>query len=204
MVKSRQRNNMTIEIDLLDTESAKEAIKSVGEIAAANGVDWALVGGIAMALYGNDRNTKDIDIVADKLLPLESLGKLRQGGERYSIRATKRDVFVDWILRNDAFKKLFEVALSEAVRINDVPVLTPEWLVILKFIAGRFKDQEDAVFLLSRKGLVNRDLIKENIIKHVSREAWGLARHGYQRWYDMADGRSREEERNESDGYIDS
>ncbi len=195
---------MTIEIDLLDTESAKEAIKSVGEIAAANGVDWALVGGIAMALYGNDRNTKDIDIVADKLLPLESLGKLRQGGERYRIRATKRDVFVDWILRNDAFKKLFEVALSEAVRINDVPVLTPEWLVILKFIAGRFKDQEDAVFLLSRKGLVNRDLIKENIIKHVSREAWGLARHGYQRWYDMADGRSREEERNESDGYIDS
>ena len=164
---------MTIEIDLLDTESAKEAIVAVSEVAAANDVDWALVGGIAVALYGGDRNTKDVDVIANKLLPLESKGMLRQGGERYSIKAAKRDVFVDWILRNDSFKKLFEVALSEAVKINDVPVLTPEWLVILKFIAGRFKDQEDAVFLLSRKGLVNRDIIKEKIIKHFGRAAWG-------------------------------
>lgn len=107
-------------------------------------------------------------------------------------------------MRNDEFKTLFEVALSQAVKINDVPVLTPEWLVILKFIAGRFKDQEDAVFLLSRKGLVDRRIIKEKIIQHIGREAWGLVRHGYERLYDMADGRSREEERNEADGYIDS
>ena len=93
---------------------------------------------------------------------------------------------------------------GEAVKINDVPVLTPEWLVILKFIAGRFKDQEDAVFLLSRKGLVDRRIIKEKIIKHVGRNAWELAKHGYQRWYDMADGRAREDERNEAEGYIDS
>ncbi|MBP9663369.1 MAG: hypothetical protein KBD94_02015 [Pyrinomonadaceae bacterium] len=195
---------MTIDIDLLDTESAQEAIVAVSEIAAANGVDWALVGGIAVALYGGDRNTKDIDVIANKLLPLDSEGKLRQGGERYSIKAAKRDVYVDWILRNDAFKKLFEIALSEAVKINGVPVVTPEWLVILKFIAGRFKDQEDAVFLLSQKGLVDRKSIKEKIIKHVGREAWGLARHGYERWYEMADGRTRENERNESEGYIDS
>ncbi len=195
---------MTIDIDLLDTESAKEAIVAVSEIAAANDVDWALVGGIAVALYGGDRNTKDVDAIANKLLPIRSEGTLRQGGERYSIKAAKRDVYVDWILRNDVFKKLFEVALSESVKINDVPVLTPEWLVILKFIAGRFKDQEDAVFLLSRKGLVDRRSIKEKIIKHIGREAWGLAKHGYNRWYDMADDRTREEERNEADGYIDS
>lgn len=195
---------MTIEIDLLDTESAREAIDAVGELAAANGVDWALVGGIAVALYGGDRNTKDVDVIANKLLPLASVGTLRQGGERYSIKAAKREVYVDWILRNDEFKKLFAVALSEAVMINNVPVLRPEWLVILKFIAGRFKDQEDAVFLLSRKGLVDRKLIKEKIIKHVGREAWGLARHGYERWYEIADGRSRDEARNEADGLIDS
>lgn len=195
---------MTINLDLLDTESAKEAIVAVSVVAAANDVDWALVGGIAVALYGGDRNTKDVDVIANKLLPLESEGKLRQGGERYTIKATKRDVFVDWILRNDSFKKLFQVALNEAVKINDVPVLTPEWLVILKFIAGRFKDQEDAVFLLSRPGLVDRRKIKEHIVKHVSSEAWGLARHGYDRWYEMADGRSRDEARDAEDGYIDS
>jgi hypothetical protein len=94
--------------------------------------------------------------------------------------------------------------LQDAVEINRVPILTPEWLVILKFIDGRFKDQEDAIFLLSRKGLVNRKLIRQHTVNNVGAMAWGLARHGYQRWFDMADGRTREEEHNEKDGYIDS
>ena len=195
---------MTINLDLLDEESATEAIKTVAALAEANGVQWALVGGLAMALYGGDRNTKDVDVIASKLLPLENQGLLKQGGERYSIKTKKKSVAVDWIIRNDEFKALFQEALKEAVKINGAPILTPEWLVILKFIAGRFKDQEDAVFLLSRKGLVDRNVIREKIIRHVGPAAWGLAKHGYQRWYDLADGRTREEERNEKEGYIDS
>lgn len=195
---------MTIDLDLLDAESATEAIQTVAKVAEANNADWALVGGLAMALYGSDRTTKDIDIIADRLLPLERVGELRQGGERYIIKTVKKEVAVDWIIRKDEFKQLFAEALKESVRINDVPVLTPEWLVILKFIAGRFKDQEDTVFLLSQKGLVNRDIIKEKIVNLYGRAAWGLAKHGYQRLYDLADGRNREEERNAKDGYIDS
>src|SRR4051794_36790120 len=140
---------MTINLDLLDEESATEAIQTVAAIAKENGVDWALVGGLAMALYGSDRTTKDIEIIANRLLPLENAGQLRQGGERYIIKTNKKPVAVDWITRKDEFKQLFNEALSEAVEIGGVPILTPEWLVILKFIAGRFKDHEDAVFLLS-------------------------------------------------------
>lgn len=195
---------MTINLGLLDEESAIEAIETVAEIAEENGVDWALVGGLAMALYGSDRTTKDIDIIADGLLPLEKVGDLLQGGERYHIKTSKKEVAVDWIIRKDEFKKLFAQALEEAVKINGVPVLTPEWLVILKFIAERFKDQEDAIFLLSRKGLVDRNLIKEKIINLFGKPAWGLARHGYQRLFDVADARTREEQRNAKEGYIDS
>jgi hypothetical protein len=195
---------MAILQNFLEENSASQAIEDISRIAEANGANWALVGGLAMALYGSDRLTKDIDIIADKLLPLENAGKLRQGGERYIIKSKGRDVPIDWIIRGDEFKKLFEVALAEAVSIQGVPILTPEWLVILKFIAGRFKDQEDAVFLLSRKGLVNRKLIKEHIVKTLGPPTWGMARHGYQRWFDLADGRQREEERNEREGYIDS
>jgi len=195
---------MTINIGLLDEESAVEAIEFVDELAQENGIEWALVGGLAMALYGSDRTTKDIDIIADKLLPLEKVGDLVQGGERYLIKTNKKEVAVDWIIRKDVFKQLFAEALKESVKINDVPVLTPEWLVVLKFIAGRFKDQEDAVFLLSRNGLVNRNLIKEHIIENAGEIAWELAKHGYQRWFDLADGRTREEQRNEKEGYIDS
>lgn len=198
---------MTINLDVIDEESASQAIEIVGELAKANGIAWALVGGLAMNLYGSDRLTKDIDIIATKRLPIPKekiVGQLRQGGERFQTETDKKLVVVDWIIRNDEFKNLFQEALKEAVKINDVPILTPEWLVILKFIAGRFKDQEDAVFLLSRKGLVNRNLIKAHIVRMVGATAWGLAKHGYQRWYDIADGRTREEERNEKDGYIDS
>lgn len=195
---------MTINLDLLDEESATAVIETVAEIAVENDAKWALVGGLAMALYGSDRTTKDIDIIADKLLPLERVGELRQGGERYIIKTNKKEVAVDWIIRKDEFKQLFAEALNEAVKINDVPILTPEWLVILKFIAGRFKDQEDAVFLLSQKGLVNRELIKQKLINLFGKPAWGLAKHGYQRWFNLADGRTREEARNAKDGYIDS
>lgn len=197
---------MTLDLPTLDEDSANEAITAVAALAAENGIAWALAGGLAMILYGSDRLTKDVDIVASRLLPekFKVEGTLRQGGLRYALETTKRVANVDWIIRNDGFRSMFQEALAEAASIGGIPVLTPEWLVILKFIAGRFKDQEDAVFLLSRKGLVDRRIIKEKIIKHVGREAWGLARHGYERWYDMADGRAREDERNEADGYIDS
>lgn len=195
-----------LELGLLDDDSARQAIETVGEIAAENNIDWALAGGLAVIIYGSDRLTKDVDIIASKLLPpmLPVAGRLRQGGERYVVETEKRATNVDWIIRNDVFKSMFDEALAEAVSIKGIPVLTPEWLVILKFIAGRFKDQEDAVFLLSRKGLVDRKLVKEKIIKHAGKPAWELAKHGYQRWYDIADGRTREEERNQAEGYIDS
>ena len=200
-------NRPKIELDVIDTDSASQAVEIISRLAKENGVDWALVGGLAMNLYGSDRLTKDIDVIADKLLPIEQskiVGKLKQGGERFNAETDKTVVSIDWIIRNDVFKSMFNKALKSAIKINEVPVLTPEWLVILKFIAGRFKDQEDAVFLLSRNGLVDRKLIKQHITETAGEIAWELAKHGYQRWYDLADGRSLEEQRNEKEGYIDS
>lgn len=180
-------------IGLLDNESALEAIETVGEIAAANSIDWALVGGIACLLYGSDRLTKEVDIIALSRLPVPRsivAGQLQQGGERYNIETEKQTVSVDWIIRNDEAKRYFQEALKEVVLIKNLPVLTHEWLVILKHIAGRFKDQEDAIFLLRQKGLVDRKKIKENIIRVGGQDAWGLAKSGYQRWYDLADGKT--------------
>jgi hypothetical protein len=182
-----------LNIGLLDNESALEAIETVGEIAAANSIDWALVGGIACLLYGSDRLTKEVDIIALSRLPVPRsivAGQLQQGGERYNIETEKQTVSVDWIIRNDEAKRYFQEALKEVVLIKNLPVLTHEWLVILKHIAGRFKDQEDAIFLLRQKGLVDRKKIKENIIRVGGQDAWGLAKSGYQRWYDLADGKT--------------
>ena len=159
-----------------------------------------MAGGLAVILYGSDRLTKDVDIIASKTLPLENEGLLMQGGECYHIQTTKREVAVDWITRNDEAKKFYQQALKDAVMISDTPILTPEWLVILKYIAGCFKDQEDGVFLLRKKGLVSRAKIKEMIINIGNIETWAVFKSGLERWYDLADGRTTPVK----EGYIDS
>jgi len=189
-----------LKFDLLDDESAMQTIETVGKLADENNIDWALAGGLAVILYGSDRLTKDVDIIAAKKLPLKSEGILVQGGERYSIKTEKRIVAVDWITRKDEAKRFYQQALKDAVLIQETPILTPEWLVILKYIAGRFKDQEDGVFLLSKKGLVDRRKIKRMIIKIGSDETWAAFKSGLERWYNLADGKTA----NIKEGYIDS
>ncbi|HSK73361.1 MAG TPA: hypothetical protein VK892_16795 [Pyrinomonadaceae bacterium] len=177
-----------LNFDLLDDESALQTIETVAKLADENDIDWALAGGLAVILYGSDRLTKDVDIIASKKLPLESEGKLVQGGERYAVKTSKKTVSVDWITRTDEAKKFYEQALKDAVMIADTPILTPEWLVILKFIAGRFKDQEDAVFLLRQKGLVDRNKVKQMILEIGGNVTWAAFRSGLERWYELADG----------------
>jgi hypothetical protein len=180
---------------MIDTKTGLEATLKIGEIAHKEKVSWALIGGLAMHLYGSDRLTKDVDIIANNLLNIEKiLGHLKQGGVRYEIETSNNKVSVDWIIRRDEAKKYYEAALKDAVLIEKIPIISPEWLVILKYIAGRFKDQEDAVFLLSRKGLVNRNKIKDLITNISGREGWILAKAGYQRLFALADGRTESED----------
>jgi len=189
-----------LKFDLLDDESAMETIETVGKLAAENDIDWALAGGLAVILYGSDRLTKDVDIIASKKLPLNNEGILVQGGERYTVKTAKRVVTVDWITRSDEAKRFYQEALKDAVTIEDVPILTPEWLVILKYITGRFKDQEDGVFLLRKKDLVDRQKIKQMITDIGGNETWAAFKSGLERWYELADGRKTPVK----EGYIDS
>ncbi|HXG65423.1 MAG TPA: hypothetical protein VNO70_09960 [Blastocatellia bacterium] len=175
---------------MIDTETGLQALQQVVGVAERNGVEYALVGGIAMHLYGSPRLTKDVDVIASALLPLAPEKRLGFGGERYHVRIGQRVVPVDWIVRDDTARKFYESALQEAYKLpSGFPIVTPEWLIILKYIAGRFKDQQDAVYLLKQKGLVDRRLLRRKIIATAGREYWALVAAGLQRWYDLADGR---------------
>jgi hypothetical protein len=184
--------------DLLDTESAMEAIEFVGNLADEKGIDWAICGGIAMAIYGSPRNTKDVDLIASQILPLEITRNLSFGGHRYSIKTKKRTVEVDWIKRFDRWRDLYQAALKDAVEIKGYRVVTPEWLVLLKWFANRYKDQEDAVYLLRQKGLVNRRKVKENYAKVRGQSEWDAVFVGLSRWFDLADRFVRDGDENES------
>jgi hypothetical protein len=175
---------------MIDTETGISAVRKLAKIAEREKVDWALAGGIAMHLYGSPRLTKDVDVVSEDFLSLAGTHRLTFGGIGYEVKVGKKTVIVDWIVRNDDYAAYYRQSLKDAVELpSGIKVLTPEWLVILKSIAGRPKDRDDAVFLLRKKKTVNRDLIREIIVKVGGEEAWRFARLRFQELYDLADGR---------------
>jgi hypothetical protein len=175
---------------MIDTKTGLAALRKVISVIENNRIDWALVGGIAMHLYGSPRLTKNVDVIASAILPLDAERSLGFGGERYQVKVGKRVVPLDWIVRKDTARKFYESALKEAYKLpSGLPIVTPEWLVILKYIAGRFKDQQDAVYLLKQKGLVDRRAIRRKIIQVAGREFYALVATGLRRWYDLADER---------------
>lgn len=187
MVERNMRNHPN---PMIDTETGVKAVKQFAELAKNNNIDWALAGGIAMHFYGSPRLTKDVDVIASAVLPLEAERPLNFGGSRYRVRVGRKQIALDWIVRDDQARKFYEKALAEAYILpNGLPIITVEWMVILKYIAGRFKDQQDAVFLLKQKGLTDRKLIRRKIIDNFGGEFWALFAAGLKRWYDLADGR---------------
>lgn len=182
---------------MIDTEIGLKAIAKIAQIAAKENVEWALAGGLAMHIYGSPRLTKDVDLIASAVLSIEPERQLGFGGERYTVRVGKKDVPVDWIVRRDLFAVYYRAALSDADEIGGVKIITPEWLVITKYIAGRFKDQEDAVFLLRQPELVERQKIKANYLK-IGEAAWSGAAPGLSRWFDIADFKVTDGDENES------
>ncbi len=187
MVDRNMRNNPN---PMIATEAGVRAVKKYASLAKKNKIDFALAGGIAMHFYGGPRLTKDIDVIASAVLPIEAERRLGFGGERYQVAVGKLKVPLDWIVRKDDARVFYEKALQEAyVLPNGLPIVTAEWLVILKYIAARFKDQQDAVFLLKQKGLADRKLIRRLITNTLGPTGWAAFAAGLKRWYDLVDGK---------------
>src|SRR5207253_9290742 len=133
MVERNIRNHPN---PMIDTETGVEAVLQVADLAKSSGIDWALVGGIAMHFYGSPRLTKDVDVIASDVLPMEAEKRLAFGGARYRVKVGKKKVPLDWIVRDDTVDVFYRKALAQAYRLPcGLPIITPEWLVILKYIA---------------------------------------------------------------------
>jgi hypothetical protein len=142
----------------LGIELARAAIAQAQE----HGARAALAGGLAMMTYGSDRLTADIDIVTDD--PLLRPGKpgksLTFGGRSY----TKDGATIDVILRTDDKKDVYDAALGDITMrapwkgAPKIATLTAEWLALMKFLAKRNKDIMDLQYLVRRK-IVDRKLL---------------------------------------------
>jgi hypothetical protein len=178
---------------MIATDVGIEAAQKFGELAAQEEIEWALAGGLAMHLYGSQRLTKDVDIIASKDLSLTPKYTLSFGGSSYTLQVGKYEIPIDWIVRNDGYELFYQAALKQAIKLpNGLRLITPEWLVILKFNAGRQKDLDDIVFLLKQQKLVDRPTVKRKVVETAGEAGWLIMLSGFRRLCDLADGKTTE------------
>lgn len=177
MVKRKQYSTSSATQSISTEEGLLAAAKILKEAQKLK-VACALCGGLAMHVYGFTRATVDIDFIAANRLPISPSKKLQMGGETYQVQTgAEKKVDVDWIIRDDDKQDIYQAALAGATTTEDgIPIVTTEWMVILKYLAGRGKDQIDLLWLLREEGLVDRDLVKQHIKDLFGRYAfWPLA-----------------------------
>jgi hypothetical protein len=154
----------------ISTAEGLEVARAATRAAHAQGIACALAGGLAMHLYGFTRATTDVDMIANAPLGWQIKDKLSFGGETYVATANQRDIDLDWIVRNDFFQEFYEAALHDAIETEEgLHVISPEWMVILKYVSGRGKDQIDLLWLLQQPGLVDREVVR-GLVKDVMGE----------------------------------
>lgn len=178
LVKNRRSHYSSSSRPSISTEEGLDIANKMVRTAEENRVNCALCGGLAMHVYGFTRATVDVDFIAAARLPLPAARELEMGGEAYTVQSDEaKEIEVAWIIRADDKKEVYEAALAGATSTEDgLPIITPEWMVILKYLAGRGKDQIDLMWLLREEGLVDRELVKEHITVLFGRHAfWPLA-----------------------------
>lgn len=162
----------------ISTEEGLIVANEIVKEARKQKIECALCGGLAMHVYGFTRATVDVDFIAAERLPLPVSKQLQMGGETYQMQAGgEKKIEIDWIIRDDDKREVYKAALAGATSTEDgIPIITPEWMVILKYLAGRGKDQIDLLWLLREEGLVDRALVKQHISDLFGRYAyWPLA-----------------------------
>jgi hypothetical protein len=131
----------------LDASQILGAITEAAVLARKQHVRVALAGGCAMQIYGSDRLTADVDLLASTYPEVMRKGILSFGG----IKTTaKNGAPIDYIVRDDAEMDLYDAALDAARFVPGVPVpvVTVPYLGAIKLAAGRGKDIQDLEFLL--------------------------------------------------------
>ena len=138
---------------------AVEASRRLTEL----GVPHALIGGLAVGLYGHPRATKDVDfLVADQAF--ERVAPILVF--RTELKDMARVGVIDFMpLPPD------QPALAAFLRIHndlEIPVISPEGLIVLKLLADRPQDRADI------KALLQVGIDEATIADFLNRHAPGL------------------------------
>lgn len=147
--------------------SSRELEDATREMAELSSVPMAIAGGYAMQIYGSDRYTTDLDLLA--LRAPADLPKLRDLSFGGFATKTSLGTPVDIIVRDDDFKKLYRDAVRTARPAPGLPlrVVSAGHLIAMKMAAGRAKDDLDLDFLLPRMTAKELADAREVVVRHL-------------------------------------
>lgn len=158
----------------IDPERIDEIVDMLKKASEEQGFQFALIGGVALQYLGSDRFTKDVDVVADVPADFSGqmtpVGPINFGGTAY---INAHGGKLDYILRSDEFRGLYEKALEESeVTEDEFPMVTPDYLAAMKFVAhitdrkGSVRHLEDLRWLLSRTDVVDEKRVAAIIYRN--------------------------------------
>lgn len=149
------------------------------------GIDAATYGGLALAVYGEPRETKDADLAVAGVPAASALEALERGGldvelafdrvkfggnliSRFTLYGSDPAGLntIDLVEpRSARFARLsVERALSGTLRGKEVRVLTPEDFIAYKLLSTRERDLEDAATVLEKLGsAIDRALLEAEL-----------------------------------------
>jgi len=158
-----------------------KALAALARVLERQGVTWYLFGAQAALLYGAARLTADVDVTVDlgDRETVELVRALERARFRLRIRnigdfvATTRVVPlvhtpsgmpIDIVLAGPGLEELFfkrrRRRMVDGVR---VPVASPEDIIVMKVLAGRGKDDDDAVAILAARPRLDVTLIRRTL-----------------------------------------
>lgn len=142
------------------TVEASHFAKAIAAVQKALGNHpHALVGGLAVQHWVSVRPTNDIDF-ALLASELSHVKKLFPGGHETSLVYTVKIEGVDVDFMHSQIFPWTHEAIQHAVHKSEsgvsVPVVTPEYLILYKMKAARFKDLEDVKELLKLSGVYGK------------------------------------------------
>jgi len=153
-------------------------LRRIAEGLDAEGLEYLIIGGQALLLYGEPRLTKDIDVTLG--VGPEALDRLRAIVDRLGLRVLVEEVkpFVQrtWVLpvqdpdsgirvdfifsSSDYEREAMRRARSVTIQSYPIRFASLEDLIVHKIVAGRPRDLEDVRSVLRRQREVDRAYIR--------------------------------------------
>jgi Nucleotidyl transferase of unknown function (DUF2204) len=156
-----------------------DALALITRVMDRNGIPFMVIGGLAVAVWGEPRATRDVDVTVDvEAIGVESFVRAAAAcgnprpddpvafAERTGVLPvrTAAEVPVDFVLAALPFElEAIRRARLVAVEGTGVPICAPEDLVVHKIVSERPRDLEDVVGVLRRQKDLDRSGLDRTI-----------------------------------------